>query len=263
MKRKKTGFTLVELLIVMAIIGILIAISFPVLNKVKESARTTAARLDMQSIITAVEQYKAEYRRMPIPDIFHVYDGRRHTWRGLTEKSTPERLDLPGGGWHHRSTAYTANDSGELAKVTIATLQGSNEYKRQETGFNPRREVFLERQEGRPVGIFMDPWSKGYDLTADPGNRQYQLLMDHNMNGIIEVAAVYRTLRALGVNIGVKKTYVNNKTIVSRCSGVNRIIEPLLDDDLMKNNTNPKWDSKEFDDIYSFDIIAFLESLKH
>lgn len=229
-KESGSGFTLIELLVVVAIIGILVSLLFPAISSIRNSARKSAAKADMQSIETAIDQYYAEYRRLPIPDAFHETGG--HTWRGLRETSFGERLDIPGGGWHHNADRVTETDSGQLAICAIATLQGSNEFRGKETGFNPRETEFLQRQEGRPLGHFMDPWSKGFSLDDDPDNRQYQLLLDHNLNEVINVAEIRRVYH---------NKLIHGKRVVVRCMGPNRKIEGRI--------TDPA-----FDDLYSIDL---------
>jgi len=62
---REVGFTLVELLVVVALIGLLISITIPVAGSMIENARKNAARVDMNLIANAVEAYYAEYRYLP------------------------------------------------------------------------------------------------------------------------------------------------------------------------------------------------------
>jgi len=57
----KKAFTLIELLIVIAIIAILTAIAVPQFNKYKEKAYVTAMMSDARNLIAAEEAYYAEH----------------------------------------------------------------------------------------------------------------------------------------------------------------------------------------------------------
>jgi prepilin-type N-terminal cleavage/methylation domain-containing protein len=59
MFRKDEGFTLVELMVVVLIIGILVAIAIPVFNAAQGSARQKACWSNQRTIEGAVEQYLA------------------------------------------------------------------------------------------------------------------------------------------------------------------------------------------------------------
>ncbi len=59
MFRKDEGFTLVELMVVVLIIGILVAIAIPVFNAASDSARLRTCQSNQRTIEGAVQQYLA------------------------------------------------------------------------------------------------------------------------------------------------------------------------------------------------------------
>ena len=61
----KKGFTLVELMIVVAIIGILAAIAIPQFAKYRARAYNSAALSDLRNLKTDLEGYYAEWQEYP------------------------------------------------------------------------------------------------------------------------------------------------------------------------------------------------------
>lgn len=59
------AFTLIELLIVIAIIGILMSLLFPAVNSAIDAARKAQAKNDVTQIATAVIAYETEYGKLP------------------------------------------------------------------------------------------------------------------------------------------------------------------------------------------------------
>lgn len=59
MFRNERGFTLIELMVVILIIGILVAIAVPVFNAARESAYKSTCQANLRTIDGAVETYKA------------------------------------------------------------------------------------------------------------------------------------------------------------------------------------------------------------
>jgi type II secretion system protein G len=65
MYKKQIGFTIVELLIVIVVIGILAAITIVAYNGVQGRANDTAIQSDLQAISTKLELYKADFGVYP------------------------------------------------------------------------------------------------------------------------------------------------------------------------------------------------------
>lgn len=62
MRKHKNAFTLVELLVVVAIIALLISILLPSLSQARRSARTTVCASNQRQILIAITMYASEYR---------------------------------------------------------------------------------------------------------------------------------------------------------------------------------------------------------
>lgn len=63
----RSGFTLIELMVVIGIITVLAALTFPAVKKVKENVTRRKVKAELQQIAVAIDSYKARYNTYP-PD---------------------------------------------------------------------------------------------------------------------------------------------------------------------------------------------------
>ena len=62
---KRRGFTLVEMLVVIAIIVVLVAILFPVFSSARERSRQVRCQTNLSKLVGALQDYKRQYHRYP------------------------------------------------------------------------------------------------------------------------------------------------------------------------------------------------------
>jgi prepilin-type N-terminal cleavage/methylation domain-containing protein/prepilin-type processing-associated H-X9-DG protein len=92
---RRRGFTVLELLVVVAIIGMLSAMLFPVFATARASARDSTCACNLKSIATAVRMYAADYG---------AYFPDEHDPRALDYfNSSPGRISVSGEGDCHRA----------------------------------------------------------------------------------------------------------------------------------------------------------------
>jgi prepilin-type N-terminal cleavage/methylation domain-containing protein len=72
--RRRAGFTLVEMLVVVAIIGILAALILPAINRAREAGRRTACTNNLRQIAIAAIQFEGQRKRYPYSGVYGVWD---------------------------------------------------------------------------------------------------------------------------------------------------------------------------------------------
>lgn len=82
-RKAESGFTLIEMLVVIAILGILAGLVVPRLMAEPDKARVVKARMQMESVSTALHQYRLDNG---------VYPDTTQGLRALMEKPTSGRI---------------------------------------------------------------------------------------------------------------------------------------------------------------------------
>ncbi len=119
--RKDEGFTLVELMVVVLIIGILVAIAIPVFNAAKANAQKRACHSNQRTIEGAAGMYQADSG--VFPEAGAVDAGHTLVAGGLAPNNvtvTPYLKSVPRcpRSGSSAATNYTINGSGVVAACT-------------------------------------------------------------------------------------------------------------------------------------------------
>lgn len=105
-KRPASGFTIVELLIVIVVIGILAALVVVTYNGIQQKARDTERKTDVNALHGQLEAYNAQNGKYPT--LANVNDS---TWRGTNMKGLDSAaLQDPKGSAQTLVAAPAAND---------------------------------------------------------------------------------------------------------------------------------------------------------
>jgi prepilin-type N-terminal cleavage/methylation domain-containing protein len=99
--RKAAGFTLVELLVVVAIVAVLIGLLLPAIQKIREAAHRVQCRNNLKQIGLAALNHESVYGRLP---------GGGWTGRWLGEPDRGTGRPQP-GGWIYQLLRFIEQDN--------------------------------------------------------------------------------------------------------------------------------------------------------
>jgi prepilin-type N-terminal cleavage/methylation domain-containing protein len=171
----ENGFTLVEMLVVIAIIAILAALLLPVLAGAKKAALKKQATLEIGQIAGAIQQYDSIYGRFPVSSGVQqaaaaqqaVTGNGDFTYGGSVFTNTPALA----------STVYITNNSEVIAILMNFTNypNGSGPTVNKNYQKNPQQTIFLSAKMTDdtkmpgvgPDLVYRDPWGNPYVISMD------------------------------------------------------------------------------------------------
>lgn len=65
MIRKRRGFSLIELMVVIAIIGVLLSLGLPAIQQMRQSARNTECKNNLRQIAVALQNHQTQFMALP------------------------------------------------------------------------------------------------------------------------------------------------------------------------------------------------------
>jgi general secretion pathway protein G len=119
------GFTLIELMIVVAIIGILTAIAFPLYANIQARARVAKAQADARTLASAVVVYSAHTGQIPVTGSLTPLTSAV-TVNGVVAGPFISPIPTPPTGWAASYTyttgaggTFTISATGDSTTVTV------------------------------------------------------------------------------------------------------------------------------------------------
>jgi len=173
-EKQRDGFTLIELIVAMVIIGILLGILFPVIGSSIKKGKKNKAEADVKAIVTAWQQYYADYGHWPVEESRFLRNGAPQ-WAGEAGQASPTAVGIAMTNvvmdciMFPNASAYTSDHANDADQIDPIVKE-----------YNFKRLQLMERKE----------WgTQDNDSTMlDPWGQVYRFMLDVNGDGKVEWA---------------------------------------------------------------------------
>ena len=190
--RLRRGFTLFELLIVIAIIAVLLGLAFPVFQGVIDRAKKAQAKNDITQIVTAVNAFYTEYGRYPIDGSITTDAAATFGGGGPTSKPVLNELRAKSASLNTRQIAFISPPEDP-------------------TQASPKGKIGSD-------GQFHDPWGSAYAFEID-ANYDNQLTNPYGSHGGAGADPISQGIVAWSLGkdliLGKGASYTNSDDVIS------------------------------------------------
>jgi prepilin-type N-terminal cleavage/methylation domain-containing protein len=174
-RRHRAGFTLVELLTVIAIIGVLAAMVLAAMAGVRNKAKKVKAQLEMSQLALAIQHYDSTYGRFPVSDAAQAAANANQG------NAAQQNGDFTYGGIIGGVSVFTPNYQVTNDQV-VAILMNLTNYPNTSNPTvnanymkNPQQQIFLNAKMSGDTSspgigtdlVYRDPWGNPYIITMD------------------------------------------------------------------------------------------------
>ena len=233
----RPGFTLVELLVVFAIIGIMIALLLPAVQQAREAARRTSCKNNLKQIGLALQLYHDTWRTLP------------PGWLArdpATALADPE--GEPGWGWAARILSFLEQDPlfGQLVHLELPITDPRNDRARAAVlsvylcPTDSHNDKWVLEDEGSGVPITELPTSNyagvfgTFDIENDPGRGEGVFFFQSRVRFADIRDGLSNTLM-----VGERSAYYGYSTWVGVVSGGEEAMDRILGVCELPPNSNP------------------------
>ena len=223
MQPQLAAFTLVEMLVVIAIIAILASILIPVVGRARTKAKVAVARAEMAGLEMAIKSYKNDYNRWPKP-------------RGVLNPPLNYYGDLSYGWVHETQSKTTQIDNSGVMRILMAEATGSNA---NHVG-NPKKTKYFEPKDSNDPEMEKQPGLSATRRYCDIFGNEYKFSMDFNGDGLCFDAFYSRPEVSGSADIGltslvaqVELKRITNPQDLARCISHKGGVEYMVPKDVM------------------------------